>query len=136
MEQVACVKSDAYEIGRHKAELSRPEADNADDRAVDRSNNPTLPQLLAEQDCPENGQNARDVVQTNQMKSVYHGSVRDPAPDQTTEAWAALLTRFRKCGRQHAPRPSKGLKLPEPTCNLLANRAYSDRSTLGTVRRP
>lgn len=89
MEQVACVKSDAHEIGGHKAELSRPEADNADDRAVDRSNNPTLPQLLAEQDCPENGQNARDVVQTNQMKSVYHCSVRDPAPDQTTEAWAA-----------------------------------------------
>jgi hypothetical protein len=48
MQQVACVKSDAHEIGRHKAELSRPEADNADDRAVDRSNNPTLPQLLAE----------------------------------------------------------------------------------------
>jgi hypothetical protein len=48
MQQVACVKSDAHEIGRHKAELSRPEADNADHRAVDRSNNPTLPQFLAE----------------------------------------------------------------------------------------
>ena len=66
--------------------MSRPQTDNADDRAIDRSNNPTLPQLLAEQDGPENGQNARNVVQTNKMESVYHGSVRDPAPDETTEA--------------------------------------------------
>ena len=72
MEQIARIQSDTDEIGGHKTELSRPDTDNADDGAVDRGNHPTLPQFLAKKDCAENGQNARDIVQTNDMQCVGH----------------------------------------------------------------
>ena len=66
--EIDSVKGDAEEIGGDEAELRRANADHADDDAVNRGDHPALPKLLAEQDGPDNGQNARDVVQTNSME--------------------------------------------------------------------
>lgn len=62
------VEGDAEEIGGNKAELRRANADNADDGAVNRGDDPALPKLLAEQDGSKNGQNAGDVIQPNGLE--------------------------------------------------------------------
>ena len=59
------VKGDAEEIGGDEAELGGANTDHADDGAVNGGDDPALPELLAEQDGAENGQNAGDVIQTN-----------------------------------------------------------------------
>ena len=59
------VKGDAEEIGGDEAELGGANTDHADDGAINGGNDPALPKLLAEQNGPENGQNAGDVIQSN-----------------------------------------------------------------------
>src|SRR5437763_8391508 len=59
------VKGDAEEICGNEAELGGANTDHADDGAVNGSDDPALPKLLAEQDGAENGQNAGDVIQAN-----------------------------------------------------------------------
>lgn len=54
MEEVAGVKGDAEEVGGDEAELGGAHADDADDGAIDGGDDPALPELLAEQDGPEN----------------------------------------------------------------------------------
>ena len=66
-DKVASVESDAEEIRGDEAELRGAYADDADDSAVNGSDDPTLPQFPAEEDGGENGENARDVVQTQQV---------------------------------------------------------------------
>jgi len=67
-DQIAGVESDAEKIGGNEAELSGANADNADDGAIDGGDHPALPQLPAEKNCAENGENARDVIQTNAVE--------------------------------------------------------------------
>ena len=66
--EVDGVKGDAEEIGGYEAELRRAGANDAHDGAVDGGDDPALPELLAEQDGAENGQNAGDVIQTNGLE--------------------------------------------------------------------
>jgi len=94
VEQIARIESNADEIGGDKAELSRANPNHADDGAVDRGDHPTLPQFLAEQDRAQNGQNARDIVQTNDVKCFDHCSVRGPAANLTTETWPQCQSLF------------------------------------------
>jgi hypothetical protein len=68
VEQVAGIERDAEEIGRHEAELRGAHADDADDGAVDGSDDPALPEFAAQEDRAEDGQNARDVIQTNAVE--------------------------------------------------------------------
>ena len=72
MEEIAGIESDAEEIGGDKAELSGAEADDADDGAVDRGDDPALPKLAAKQDRAEDGENTRDVIQPNVVEQVCH----------------------------------------------------------------
>lgn len=62
------VKRDAEEIGGDETELGSAQANDTNDGTVDGGDNPALPELLAEQDGAENGQNARDVIQTNGLE--------------------------------------------------------------------
>lgn len=72
MEKVAGVESDAEEIGGNKAELGRADANDTDDGAVDGGHDPPLPQFLAQEDCGEDGQDARDIIQSNLLEEVCH----------------------------------------------------------------
>lgn len=66
-DKVARVESDAEEIRGNEAELRGAYADDADDSAVNGSHDPTLPQFPAEEEGSENGEHARDIVQTQQV---------------------------------------------------------------------
>ena len=70
MEEVAGVKSDAKEIRGNEAELSGADADNAHDGAIDRGNDPALPEFAAQEDRAEHGQETRDVIQSNGVKHI------------------------------------------------------------------
>ncbi len=67
VDEVAGVEGDAEKVGGNETELSCADADDTDHGAIEGSNNPALPELLANQDGGENGQNARQIIQSNQM---------------------------------------------------------------------
>lgn len=78
--EVDGVESDAEEIGGNEAELGGAEADDAYDGAIDRSDHPALPELFAEQNGAENGQNAGDVIETNEgVQHAGHVVFKGPA---------------------------------------------------------
>jgi len=58
VDEVARVQGDAEKIGGYEAKLSSAHADHTDDGAIDSSNNPALPELFAEEDGAQDGQNA------------------------------------------------------------------------------
>ena len=66
-DQVAGVESDAEQIRRDEAELRGAHANDTDDRTIHGGNDPALPEFPAEQDGGEDGENAGDVVQTQQV---------------------------------------------------------------------
>ena len=68
VDQIAGVERDAEEIGGDKAELGGADADDADDSAIDCGDDPALPKFPAEKDRAEDGQYARDVIQTNALE--------------------------------------------------------------------
>ena len=59
------VEGDAKEVGGDEAELGGAHPNDADNGAVDGTDDPALPEFLAEEDGAENGQNAGDVIQPN-----------------------------------------------------------------------
>lgn len=63
--EVDGIEGDAKEICGDEAELGGAGANDAYNGAIDGADHPALPELLAEQDGAENGQNAGDVIQTN-----------------------------------------------------------------------
>jgi len=67
VDEVAGVEGDAEEISGNETELCGTEANDADDGAIEGSNDPALPEFLANEDGGENGQNARQIIQSNQM---------------------------------------------------------------------
>ena len=67
VDKVAGVEGDAEKVGGDEAELGGADADDADDGAVDTRDDPALPEFLANEDGGENGQNARQIIQSNQM---------------------------------------------------------------------
>jgi hypothetical protein len=72
VDEVGSVESDAKEIGGYKTELGSADANYANDGTVDGGDNPALPQLLAEENGAEDGQNAGEIIESNHMKSVTH----------------------------------------------------------------
>jgi hypothetical protein len=50
-----------YEIGGVKG-------DHTDDGAIERGNNPALPELLAEEDSAQHGQNAGEIIESNHVE--------------------------------------------------------------------
>jgi len=70
MDEVAGVEGDAEEIGGDEAELSGADADDADDGAVDASDDPSLPELLANEHGGKHGQNAGHIVESNHVERI------------------------------------------------------------------
>jgi hypothetical protein len=71
-DDVGGVQGDAEEIGGDEAELGGAHADDADDGAVDSGDDPALPELFAEKDGAENGEDAGQVVQADGVKQIQH----------------------------------------------------------------
>ena len=77
VDEVAGVEGDAEKIGGDKSELGGADSDHADDGAVHGGDDPALPELLADEHCGENGQNARQIIKPDYMEHIQHvGSVR------------------------------------------------------------
>ena len=70
VDEVASVEGDAEEIGGDEAELGGADADDADDGAVETSDDPALPESFANQDSSEHGQNAGHIVESNQLEHL------------------------------------------------------------------
>ncbi len=72
VDEVAGVEGDAEEVGGDETELSGADADDADDSAIEGGNDPALPELLANEDGGEHGENARQIIQSNQVEGIQH----------------------------------------------------------------
>jgi hypothetical protein len=70
--EIGGVKGDANEVRRYETELGSADADHADDGAIESGNNPALPELLAEEDGTQHGQNAGEIIESNQVKQIEH----------------------------------------------------------------
>ncbi len=72
VDEVAGVQGDAEKISGYEAKLSGAHTDYADNGAVDRGNNPALPELLAEENGAEDGQNTGEIIESNHVECVTH----------------------------------------------------------------
>jgi hypothetical protein len=66
--EIRCVKGDANEICRYETELGSADADHTDNGAIECGHNPTLPELLAEEDSAQDGQNAGEIIESNHVE--------------------------------------------------------------------
>jgi hypothetical protein len=69
---VAGVQRDTEEIGGNKTELRSAQTDDANNHAVDRGDDPALPQFLSDEDRGEDGQNTRQIIQSKEVEHVLH----------------------------------------------------------------
>lgn len=72
VDEIGGVQSDAEEIGGHETELGGPDADHANNSAVDGGNHPALPELFTEEDGAEDGENTGEIIERNHMKCMEH----------------------------------------------------------------
>ena len=72
VDQVGGVESDAKEIGGNETELRGLDANDTNDCAVNRSNYPALPELFANEHRRQDGQNAGDIIESNQVERIQH----------------------------------------------------------------
>ena len=70
VDEVAGVEGDAEEIGGDETELGGADTDDADDGAVDGGDDPALPELFANENGGQNGQNAGEIIETNHMEDT------------------------------------------------------------------
>ena len=68
VDEVGRVKGDAKKISGHETELGGADADHTDDGAVERRDNPALPEFLAEEDSAQDGQNTGEIIESNHME--------------------------------------------------------------------
>jgi hypothetical protein len=72
VDEVAEVESDTKEIGGDESELRGLDADDTNDSAIDGGNDPTLPELFANEHSRQDRQNAGDVIESNHVERVQH----------------------------------------------------------------
>jgi hypothetical protein len=72
IDEVAGVKCDAEEIGGDETELGGAEADDTDDGAVDGGDDPTLPELLANEHGGGDGEHAGEIIEPDDVEHVQH----------------------------------------------------------------
>jgi hypothetical protein len=72
VEEVAGVEGDAEKIGGDKTELGGADADDADDGAVDTGDDPSLPELFADEHGGEHGQYAGEIIEPDDVEHVQH----------------------------------------------------------------
>src|SRR5207245_10796719 len=70
VDEVAGVEGDAKKIGGDESELGGAEADDAYDGAVNGGHDPALPEFLANKDGSGHGQDAGQIIETNQVEST------------------------------------------------------------------
>ncbi len=70
VDEVAGVEGDAEKVGGDEAELGGADADDADDGAVDSGNDPALPELLANEDSGSDGQDAGEIVESDDVEDI------------------------------------------------------------------
>jgi hypothetical protein len=63
LREIVRVESDTEKIRGHEAELSRPNANEANDDAVQRGDDPAMPQLLPNEDRRDDREHARQIVE-------------------------------------------------------------------------
>jgi hypothetical protein len=72
VDQVAGVEGDAEKIGGDESELRGLDANDTNDSAIDGGNDPTLPELFANEHSRQDGQNAGDVIESNHEEHIQH----------------------------------------------------------------
>ena len=72
VDQVAGVQGDAEKIGGNETELRGADANDTNDSAIEGGNDPTLPELLANEHSRQHGQNAGDVIESNHVEHIQH----------------------------------------------------------------
>ena len=70
--EIGRVESDAKEVRWNETKLGGADTDHADDGAIKRSHNPALPELFAEEDGAQDGQDAGEIIESNHVKDVQH----------------------------------------------------------------
>ena len=70
VDEVAGVEGDAEEIGGDETELGGADTDDADDGAVDGGDDPALPELFANENGGQNGQNAGEIIEANHVEDI------------------------------------------------------------------
>ncbi|HTB93222.1 MAG TPA: hypothetical protein VK728_10355 [Candidatus Sulfotelmatobacter sp.] len=70
--EIGGVKGDADKVRWDETELGGADTDHTDDGAIERGNNPALPELFAEEDGTQHGQNAGEIIESNQVKKIEH----------------------------------------------------------------
>ena len=72
VDEVAGVEGDAEKIGGDETELGGADADDTHDGAIDRGDDPALPELFANEHGGENGQHAGQIIETDEVEQVQH----------------------------------------------------------------
>ena len=72
VDEISRIKGDAKKIGGYETELGGADADDTDDGAIECSNNPALPELLANEDGGQDRQNAREIIESNHVQRLQH----------------------------------------------------------------
>jgi len=72
VDEVAGVEGDAEEIGGNKTELCSADANDANDGAIEGSNDPALPEFLANEDGGEHDQHAGEIIAPDDVEYVKH----------------------------------------------------------------
>ena len=72
VDEVAGVQGDAEKIGGNETELRGADTNDTNDSAIEGGNDPTLPELLANEHSRQDGQNAGDVIESNHVEHIQH----------------------------------------------------------------
>ena len=70
VEEVGRVQGDTKKIGGYETELGGADADHTDDGAIERGDNPSLPEFFAEEDSAQDGQNAGEIIESNHVEQT------------------------------------------------------------------
>jgi hypothetical protein len=71
LKEVAGVKGNAEEIRGNETKLGGAHANDADDSAIESGDDPAMPQLPANEDGGQNGQDAGNVIQSDVMEHLF-----------------------------------------------------------------
>ena len=80
VDEIAGVESDAEEVGGDETELGGAHADDTDDGAIERGNDPALPELFANEHGGENGQHAGQIIESDDVDHVQHVVITSGQP--------------------------------------------------------
>jgi hypothetical protein len=113
VDEIAGVQRNAKQVCWNKSELGGADTDHTDDGAIERSNNPTLPELFTEEDGAQDGQNTREIIESNHVEHIEHiGLMSLPQPGEIVHwrAWVPVLLSYRIISAPGPQNPSVGIE--------------------------